>query len=361
MHSNNSSDNNNDYYHHHGDKGHHHRDKRSSSNSPNPCILYHHEGRHAGVWAVHPFESDGQTAICSVSSDGTFRCSYVSSSNCHHGTPHTASCSKSHIDRWVMQGFKIDKVQDTTESNSCSRSSSRSSSNSSYDSKDRNIDNRESFHAAERDSQMASNSNAGSGSGISMRSLSEAENSLISGSGYVIPNTTINSSSGSSSGCGSTDVPSGDHNNCAAAGGAPAATGGGAAAAAAAGGAAAGSVWCGPSADVYVSARGTLDLHSNQLKRSHSAVALHAVDSTSLTFLNSNASSGNYSRNDRNNSDNRNWNYDRTYSNDINNNSNSNSICNNNHDYSTTRLFAYGGAAGLLRVHTIDIHDRILN
>ena len=359
MHSNNSSDNNNDYYHHHGDKGHHHRDKRSSSNSPNPCILYHHEGRHAGVWAVHPFESDGQTAICSVSSDGTFRCSYVSSSNCHHGTPHTASCSKSHIDRWVMQGFKIDKVQDTTESNSCS--SSRSSSNSSYDSKDRNIDNRESFHATERDSQMASNSNAGSGSGISMRSLSEAENSLISGSGYVIPNTTINSSSGSSSGCGSTDVPSGDHNNCAAAGGAPAATGGGAAAAAAAGGAAAGSVWCGPSADVYVSARGTLDLHSNQLKRSHSAVALHAVDSTSLTFSNSNASSLNYSRNNRNNSDNRNWNYDRTYSNDINNNSNSNSICNNNHDYSTTRLFAYGGAAGLLRVHTIDIHDRILN
>ena len=359
MHSNNSSDNNNDYYHHHGDKGHHHRDKRSSSNSPNPCILYHHEGRHAGVWAVHPFESDGQTAICSVSSDGTFRCSYVSSSNCHHGTPHTASCSKSHIDRWVMQGFKIDKVQDTTESNSCS--SSRSSSNSSYDSKDRNIDNRESFHATERDSQMASNSNAGSGSGISMRSLSEAENSLISGSGYVIPNTTINSSSGSSSGCGSTDVPSGDHNNCAAAGGAPAATGGAAAAAAAAGGAAAGSVWCGPSADVYVSARGTLDLHSNQLKRSHSAVALHAVDSTSLTFSNSNASSLNYSRNNRNNSDNRNWNYDRTYSNDINNNSNSNSICNNNHDYSTTRLFAYGGAAGLLRVHTIDIHDRILN
>ena len=354
MHSNNSSDNNNDYYHHHGDKGHHHRDKRSSSNSPNPCILYHHEGRHAGVWAVHPFESDGQTAICSVSSDGTFRCSYVSSSNCHHGTPHTASCSKSHIDRWVMQGFKIDKVQDTTESNSCSRSRS----NSSYDSKDRNIDNRESFHATERDSQMTSNSNAGPGSGISMRSLSEAENSLISGSGYVIPNTTINSSSGSSSGCGSTDVPSGDHNNCAAAGGAPAATGG---AAGGGGAATAGSVWCGPSADVYVSARGTLDLHSNQLKRSHSAVALHAVDSTSLTFLNSNASSGNYSRNDRNNSDNRNWNYDRTYSNDINNNSNSNSICNNNHDYSTTRLFAYGGAAGLLRVHTIDIHDRILN
>jgi hypothetical protein len=43
--------------------------------------LYGHEGRLEGVWGVEPFICDGQTALASVSSDGTFRCAFASTLN----------------------------------------------------------------------------------------------------------------------------------------------------------------------------------------------------------------------------------------------------------------------------------------
>lgn len=43
--------------------------------------LYGHEGRFEGVWGLESFLCDGQTALASVSSDGTFRCAFPSTLN----------------------------------------------------------------------------------------------------------------------------------------------------------------------------------------------------------------------------------------------------------------------------------------
>lgn len=232
--------------------------RRSSSSSGSSGVrLYSHESRHACVWALHPFESDGQTALASVSSDGSFRCAYTSSvsgsgsnsnssgsgrkmlgynagynnsnANNYNGTQYSPPVSG--IDRWVVQGFKILSVKD--------------------------------------DKRDEMNGSTGVKAGDT-HSLSDA---------------------------GTSTSPSQSHSS---------------------------SKWCGPSAVVFVSSRHTLNTVSDQADHTQTASALHTVDST--PFITSNSEEQEHE------------------------------------EYSNTdiRLFAYGGAAGLLRIHTMDIRREIL-
>ena len=317
------------------------------------------------MWAIHTFESDRQTAISSVSSDGTFRCTYVSS--CYNsgdnryggssddrtnnirkgGGGHydndnfSPSGSGSALDNWVLQGFKINKVQDTTKNNRCVVEGRDSSTNR---------ESREGHRIAPNSSISTTTTTtaaAAAASGPLNSNIvfdSNRQNNVGGGS----------SGSGSGSGSGSNRLNSSETSTVAPSGNSDA-----------------GNLWSGPSADVYISSKCTLNVHSNQLKRSQSGAALHAVDSTTLTFISSNASSDAYeNRNDRdrnmNGSDGYdNENYGSTYNNSSTRSSdqvrNRTSIDDNNYNYSTTRLFAYGGSAGLLRIHTMDMHKEILH
>ena len=231
--------------------------RRSSSSGSSGVRLYSHESRHACVWALHPFESDGQTALASVSSDGSFRCAYTSSvsgsgsnsnsnsnssgsgrkmlgynagyhnnnANNYNGTQYSPPVSG--IDRWVVQGFKILSVKD--------------------------------------DKRDEMNGSTGLKAGDT-HSLSSTSPSLSHSSSKL----------------------------------------------------------CGPSAVVYVSSRHTLNTVSDQPDLTQTASALHTVDST--PFITS------YSEEQE---------HEESSDTDI-------------------RLFAYGGAAGLLRIHTMDIRREIL-
>ena len=233
----------------------------SSSSGSSGVRLYSHESRHACVWALHPFESDRQTALASVSSDGSFRCAYTSSvsgsgsysnsnssgsgrkmlgynagyhnnnANNYNGTQYSPPVSG--IDRWVVQGFKILSVKD--------------------------------------DKRDEMNGSTGVKAGDT-HSLSDA-------------------------GTSTSPSPSQSHSS---------------------------SKWCGPSAVVYVSSRHTLNTVSDQPDLTQTASALHTVDST--PFITSHREEQEHEES-----------------------------CNTD-----IRLFAYGGAAGLLRIHTMDIRGEIL-
>ena len=307
---------------------------RGSSSSDHLHTLYQHEGLHAAVWAIHTFESDRQTAISSVSSDGTFRCTYVSScyesGDSNHGDSkgkwgqHNSDNfprSRSALDRWVLQSFKINRVQDTTKNNRDTAGAKDSSSNT--------VSGEKPWMASTITPSAAALGSSSSNVVLVSNSQNDVEINTNSTSDYI------------NSGDTSNTAPSSN----------------------------VGSLWSGPSAAVYVSPKCSLELHSNQLKRSQSGVALHAVDSTPLSFISSNVSSDIYENRcdsgehirgcDR---------YDNEYYHSANNSNSSrssdqirNTIDDNSHDYSTTRLFAYGGAAGLLRIHTMDIHEKILH
>lgn len=97
--------------------------------------LYGHEGRFEGVWGVDSFLCDGQTALASVSSDGTFRCAFASTMNTSQSLRFndsrdlgngissrngrdggggrndtvTVTASRS-LDQWVLEAFRIHGV-----------------------------------------------------------------------------------------------------------------------------------------------------------------------------------------------------------------------------------------------------------
>lgn len=85
--------------------------------SSDAVTLYRHDGSLECVWGVHAFVCDGQSAVASVSSDGTFRCAFTSPlaefiGSKHQGSSAAGRAARSTLDLWVLEAFRFEGSQD---------------------------------------------------------------------------------------------------------------------------------------------------------------------------------------------------------------------------------------------------------
>lgn len=63
------------------------------------------------MWCVHPFVCDEQSAVASVSSDGSMRCAFTSTSELAHRSKMSDTSHANSLDQWTLEDFRINNLE----------------------------------------------------------------------------------------------------------------------------------------------------------------------------------------------------------------------------------------------------------